>query len=146
MAITCVWCWTLLDFLMNISDCPRLQNRSLDTSCKGQWHACWRKLRSYTIAVLFTVVSFFSSPPERKNIYSFCAYIALTAGHIVFEIDPRPSEIDGDFELARIPPCTIEHHVTLYLVLNILLFVRIPFLMVSNGTPAGPPSTDGSSF
>jgi serine/threonine-protein kinase SRPK3 len=48
---------------------------------------------------------------ERENIYSFCAYIAVTAGNIVFEINPSPKEIDGDFESAKLPPCTIEHKV-----------------------------------
>ena len=45
------------------------------------------------------------------QISTFGTYIALTAGNIVFEI-ATPNEIDGDFELAKLPPCTIEHKVT----------------------------------
>jgi len=95
MAITCVWCWTLLDVLSNISDCPRLQNRFLD--------ACvLEDLEKLHDCGLIHGGSFFLSTPERKNIYLFCAYIAITTCNIVFEIDVA-------FELAKIPPCTIEH-------------------------------------
>ena len=67
MAITCGWCWTLLDFLTNISDCCRLQSRSPDTSCKGESQACWRGLGSCTIASLFMVVRIFLSPPWTRR-------------------------------------------------------------------------------
>jgi len=77
MAITCVWCWTLLDHT-NISGYPRLENHSLNTSCKGQSHACWRSLGSCTIAVLFTVIRIFLHPPFtplNAKIYTHFAHI-----------------------------------------------------------------------
>ena len=113
MVITCVWCWTLLDLPTTVSDSSRPQNLSLDTLCNGQSHACWRSLGSCTIAVLFTVVRIFLQHPERENMHSFCAYIALTASNIVFEIGSTQNEIEDDFKLAKLPPCTIDQKITM---------------------------------
>ena len=59
---------------------------------------------------------------------------AVTAGNIVFEIDPDRDGLDSDF--AKLPPCKIEKKNTL-MEWNILLFVHIQFLVELNGTTPG---------